>query len=275
MVPGENVNLPAGQRNADHFFNVNAFSDPAPFTFGNAGRDILPGPGNAVVDVALHRRFVVTEGKTIEFRAETFNLAQSSEHRHPGPVSRLWTLLRQGIFRGRPTAHAICFKIRFLTLHRLTRSPLRQRCLAALRFRSPEFGPLRELSDKGLEESARLLRSHAVDSVSRLDLPRAFAGMGARPYRRQSGEQRRALGTYQADLPRGALAHSTPHGLEYLVLKGFTHCPRFVRDPRQRPQGDLDLLLPQADVARAFDAALAIGLRTHRGKVTFRSIICR
>jgi hypothetical protein len=74
VVLGQSLLLPAGQRNADHFYNLNAFSPPAPYTFGDAGRDILPGPGNAVVDIGLHRRFMITEGKTIEFRAETFNL---------------------------------------------------------------------------------------------------------------------------------------------------------------------------------------------------------
>jgi hypothetical protein len=78
------VLLPSGQRNADHFYNAAAFSTPAPFTFGNAGRDILPGPGNAVVDVALHRRFVVQERKTIEFRAETFNLLNHPNIGIPG-----------------------------------------------------------------------------------------------------------------------------------------------------------------------------------------------
>ena len=48
-------------------------------------------------------------------------------------------------------------------------------------------------------------------------------------------------------------------GLQFLVLKGFTHYPRFVSDPRYRPQGDLDLLLPQVEVSRAFDAALQLG----------------
>lgn len=50
-----------------------AFSDPAPFTFGDAGRDIIPGRGNEVIDLALHRRFIVAEGKSVEFRWETFN----------------------------------------------------------------------------------------------------------------------------------------------------------------------------------------------------------
>jgi hypothetical protein len=85
VVPGQSVNLPASQRNADRFFNTNAFSDPAPFTFGDAGRDILPGPGNAVVDVALQRRFVVTEGKSIALRGETFNLLNHPNLGIPGP----------------------------------------------------------------------------------------------------------------------------------------------------------------------------------------------
>ncbi len=50
-----------------------------------------------------------------------------------------------------------------------------------------------------------------------------------------------------------------PAGLEFLVLKGFTHYPRFVSDPRYRPQGDLDLLLPQEIVSQAFDAAIGLG----------------
>jgi hypothetical protein len=85
VVPGVSVNLPAGQRNADRFFNTNAFSDPAPFTFGNAGRDILPGPGNAIVDVALQRRFVLAEGKSLALRSETFNLLNHPNLGIPGP----------------------------------------------------------------------------------------------------------------------------------------------------------------------------------------------
>ncbi len=62
VVLGQSVLLPSGQRNADHFYNAaRVLSIRRHYTFGDAGRDILPGPGNAVVDVALHRRFVGTE----------------------------------------------------------------------------------------------------------------------------------------------------------------------------------------------------------------------
>jgi hypothetical protein len=73
IVPGQQISLPSSQRTADHWFNTNAFSTPAPFTFGNAGRDIIPGPGDAVLDLAIQRRFSVRERGSISLRAEFFN----------------------------------------------------------------------------------------------------------------------------------------------------------------------------------------------------------
>jgi hypothetical protein len=69
----------------NHLFNTAAFSDPAPFTFGDAGRDIIPGPANEVVDFALHRRFFVAEGKSVEFRSEAFNALNHPNLGIPGP----------------------------------------------------------------------------------------------------------------------------------------------------------------------------------------------
>jgi putative nucleotidyltransferase-like protein len=48
-------------------------------------------------------------------------------------------------------------------------------------------------------------------------------------------------------------------GLEFVVLKGFSHCPDFASDPRHRHQYDLDLLLPEQHVFRARDAAIQLG----------------
>lgn len=73
VVPGQKISLPRDQRTPDHWFNTAAFSTPAPYTFGNAGRDIIPGPGNIVFDLALARRFRVREAHAIEFRSEFFN----------------------------------------------------------------------------------------------------------------------------------------------------------------------------------------------------------
>ena len=74
VVPGQNPALPRSQQTADQFFNTAAFTAPAPFTFGNAGRDSLPGPGNNIFDLALERAFQMREGHAIRLRAESFNV---------------------------------------------------------------------------------------------------------------------------------------------------------------------------------------------------------
>jgi hypothetical protein len=111
VVPGVSVNLPASQRSVSEFFNVNAFSAPAPYTFGDAGRDILPGPGNAVVDGALHRRFVITEGKTIEFRAETFNALNHPNIGIPIPYPDFGPFFGRAVSAGDP--RRMQFALRF------------------------------------------------------------------------------------------------------------------------------------------------------------------
>jgi outer membrane receptor protein involved in Fe transport len=102
VVPGQNVNLPASQRTADRFFNTNAFSDPAPYTFGDAGRDILPGPGNAVVDLALHRRFQLKENMSLELRAESFNLLNHPNIGIPGPYPDFGPFFGKALSAGDP-----------------------------------------------------------------------------------------------------------------------------------------------------------------------------
>jgi hypothetical protein len=56
------------------WFNPSAFALPPPGQFGNAGRNILRGPGFAQFDVALQKAFQLREGAKITFGAETYNL---------------------------------------------------------------------------------------------------------------------------------------------------------------------------------------------------------
>lgn len=85
IVPGQSISLPASERTPDHWFNTAAFSQPAPYTFGNAGRDIIPGPGNKVVDMALHKRFPLTEHLGLELRGEGFNVFNHPNFGIPDP----------------------------------------------------------------------------------------------------------------------------------------------------------------------------------------------
>jgi MFS family permease len=48
-------------------------------------------------------------------------------------------------------------------------------------------------------------------------------------------------------------------GIEAVVLKGFSHCPCFVHNPRWRPQYDIDLLLPKDRLLQARDIVRSRG----------------
>jgi hypothetical protein len=54
--------------------NAAAFAAPTGLTFGDAGRNFLTNPSRLNFDVALLKHFKVTEGSTMEFRAEAFNV---------------------------------------------------------------------------------------------------------------------------------------------------------------------------------------------------------
>ena len=56
------------------WFNPSAFALPPPGQFGNAGRNILRGPGFAQFDFALKKTFQLAEGTKITFGAEAYNL---------------------------------------------------------------------------------------------------------------------------------------------------------------------------------------------------------
>jgi hypothetical protein len=62
-----------GTRTAQEWFNPLAFAAPAPYTFGNLGRNTVYGPGMQTMDVAVARRFRITEGTGLQLRMEAFN----------------------------------------------------------------------------------------------------------------------------------------------------------------------------------------------------------
>ena len=81
----------AGPHNPNSWLARSSFLRLNPLTqagqFGNAGRNIARGPGFADVDVSLMKNFRVRESATLQFRAESFNVAN-----HPNfglPISDL------------------------------------------------------------------------------------------------------------------------------------------------------------------------------------------
>jgi hypothetical protein len=58
---------------AQEWFNTAAFAIPPQYTFGDAGRNILIGPGLATADVSLARRFSIRDRSAIVLQAQAFN----------------------------------------------------------------------------------------------------------------------------------------------------------------------------------------------------------
>src|SRR6266849_4991577 len=81
-----NFTSPVIQGGPSQYFNPNAFIQPLPGTYGNAGRNILQGPRLAQTDVSVAKRFAFSERLNLQFRAEFFNLLNHTNFNTPNPV---------------------------------------------------------------------------------------------------------------------------------------------------------------------------------------------
>jgi len=72
LTPGFSGPLIIGTQK--QWFNPAAFQLPASGTYGNAGRDIIEGPGLLSFDSSLFKNFRVRERADVQFRAEFFNI---------------------------------------------------------------------------------------------------------------------------------------------------------------------------------------------------------
>jgi MFS family permease len=130
--------------------------------------------------------------------------------------------------------------------------------LSALRFKSPETGLLTTLSEQDWKHAL------AFCDQAQLTLPLGLTCSEHLPdwvrervqhdLRNNAVRWQRIRATYSE-----AAAAFQAEGLEFAVLKGFSHCPRFAQDPRHRWQSDIDLFFPEDQVPRAYDAATRLG----------------
>jgi hypothetical protein len=65
---------PSGGRTSDRWFNPEAFAFPGAGFRGNAGRNILEGPGLALVDLSIVKNQRLAGGTSVQLRFEVFNL---------------------------------------------------------------------------------------------------------------------------------------------------------------------------------------------------------
>lgn len=83
VVSGAGPELPRSQRDPVRWFNTDAFAANADYTFGNAGRNIVLGPGLTNWDFAVYKRFELLEGHSLQFRFESFNFTNTPEFGFP------------------------------------------------------------------------------------------------------------------------------------------------------------------------------------------------
>jgi hypothetical protein len=83
-VSGMNPNAaPSGGRTPDEYFDVNAVTTAFPLTGGNLGLQSQTGPPTRTLDFSLFKDFKFTERWKMQFRAESFNIANTPQFNTP------------------------------------------------------------------------------------------------------------------------------------------------------------------------------------------------
>src|ERR1700719_1603918 len=86
IIPFDNANTNGGQQRAqlvgnplpagfnqtiNQWYGASAFGVPAPYTFGNLGRNMLTGPGIVNLDLSLSKDFNFTERRVLQLRGDS------------------------------------------------------------------------------------------------------------------------------------------------------------------------------------------------------------
>ncbi len=84
LKPGQKVKILGSP---DRWYDPNVFALPPRNSYGNAGRNVLIGPGSQTVDFALVKNtplLRISEGFNLQFRAEFFNIFNRANFGQPG-----------------------------------------------------------------------------------------------------------------------------------------------------------------------------------------------
>jgi len=76
----------AGAHTVDQWISPSSFVQNAPLTFGNAGRNIVRGPGFHNLDFSLLKNFQLHENVNLQFRAEFFNVTNHPNFALPSNI---------------------------------------------------------------------------------------------------------------------------------------------------------------------------------------------
>ena len=72
-----------GPKTPAQWFNTSCFAAPAPFTYGNAGRDVVIGPGLNNFDATFQKNFAIRERAQLQFRADIFDFFNHPNFNQP------------------------------------------------------------------------------------------------------------------------------------------------------------------------------------------------
>jgi hypothetical protein len=108
----KDVPLYPEEKTMDQWFNPAAFSVPAPFTYGNAARNLLFTPGDIVVDISVLKDFAIGERIKPQFRAEFFNAP--NHFNWGGPGANISVANSVGRITGGGEARVIQFGLKLL-----------------------------------------------------------------------------------------------------------------------------------------------------------------
>ena len=104
LLTGKSIYIPNSTAPAGKALNPNAFSVPNPPRQGNLGRNSVPGFGMWQADLALQRKFAVTDKVALQFRSDFFNVLNHPNFANPdgnlddGPLfGRSSQLLNRGL----------------------------------------------------------------------------------------------------------------------------------------------------------------------------------
>lgn len=83
--PDRTCNGHVSHPTVNEYFNPSCFTSPALYSFGDSGRGIFAGPGTNEADVSLFKKTYMNADQTryLEFRAESFNLANRPQFNNP------------------------------------------------------------------------------------------------------------------------------------------------------------------------------------------------
>ena len=76
-----------GPKNPEEWFDTSAFSLPALYTFGNAPRNGVIGPGLQEFDLSLQKDIRLKEATKLQFRAEAYNLFNHPNFNIPNRIA--------------------------------------------------------------------------------------------------------------------------------------------------------------------------------------------